>query len=325
MSKLNSLILSSGLIIAAATAHADDAVNFMIDWLPAGDKAVVYYGVQSGIFEDAGLDVSILVGKGSSDVVTKLATGTADVGSGGLSALLQAVATDNVPVKAVLSFYSIQPDAIFTTEGSGIESIADLVGKDVGTATFSSSNVVWPLLLEANGLAPDAIVPTKIDPGALAPMLATGQMDATINWSTVSPAFDNVLAETGETLKVLPWSEFGYTGYGLSIFASDTMIDERPEVLSRFVTAYMEATEAAIADPAGAAAALKQMVPEVDEAQAEEQWTVSIPLIENSISDENGKGRFEPELLATTWDWVARSQGMDPASMDPSSAVAVVE
>ena len=122
----------------------------MIDWLPAGDKAAAYYGVENGIFEEAGLDVSIAVGRGSSDVVTKLATGTADVGSGGLAALLQAVATEDVPVKAVLSVYTIQPDSIFTTEDSGIDSIADLVDKNLATATFSSSNVVWPLLLEAN-------------------------------------------------------------------------------------------------------------------------------------------------------------------------------
>ncbi|MAQ44999.1 MAG: sulfonate/nitrate transporter [Confluentimicrobium sp.] len=325
MKTLGTLLVSASLIATGAAAQAADSVSFMIDWLPAGDKAAAYYGVENGIFEEAGLDVSIAVGRGSSDVVTKLATGTADVGSGGLAALLQAVATEDVPVKAVLSVYTIQPDSIFTTEDSGIDSIADLVDKNLATATFSSSNVVWPLLLEANGLAPDAIVATKVDPGALAPMLATGQMDATINWSTVAPAYDAVLAETGKTLKVLPWSDFGYEGYGLSIFASDTMLAERPEVLARFLDAYTKATEAAIADPAGAAAALKKMVPEVDEATAVDQWTASIPLMENEISERDGMGAFDPELLATTWDWVARSLDLDPASLDPASVIATVE
>lgn len=325
MTTLKTLIASASLCAMGAAAQAADAVNFMIDWLPAGDKAAAYYGVQSGIFEEAGLDVTIMVGRGSSDVVSKLATGTADIGSGGLAALLQAVATEDVPVKAVLSVYTMQPDAMFTTTESGIDTIADLVGKKVASATFSSSNVVWPLLLEANGLAPDAIEPIKVDPGALAPMLATGQMDATINWSTVAPSFDGPLSETGKTLKLLPWSDFGYEGYGLSIFASDTMISERPEVLSRFVTAYQAATEGAIADPEAAAAALKVMVPEVEEEMAVKQWSVSIPLMKNETSEQDGMGAFDPELLATTWDWVARSLQIDPASLDPLSIVATVE
>ena len=101
-------------------------------------------------------------------MVTKLATGTADMGTGGLAALLQAKATDNVPVKAVMSIYTMQPDAIFTTKESGINSLKDLQGKTVATATFSSSNVSWPLVLKANGVDADKIKLLKVDPGACA-------------------------------------------------------------------------------------------------------------------------------------------------------------
>src|SRR5579883_2092519 len=113
----------------AHAAHAAEAVTFMLDWLPAGDKAAVYLGVGKVLFEAEGIKVTIQSGRGSSDVVTKLATGAADMGTGGLAALLQAKATDNVPVKAVMSIYTLQPDAIFTTTDSGIASLKDLEGK----------------------------------------------------------------------------------------------------------------------------------------------------------------------------------------------------
>ena len=74
----------------AQTAFAAEAVTFMLDWLPAGDKAAVYLGVEKGLFEAEGIKVTVQSGRGSSDVVTKLATGTADMGTGGLAALLQA-------------------------------------------------------------------------------------------------------------------------------------------------------------------------------------------------------------------------------------------
>jgi NitT/TauT family transport system substrate-binding protein len=113
---------------AGAPAFAAEKVTFLIDCLPAGDKAVPYLGVQKGVFAEEGLDVVIQSGRGSSDVVTKLATGAADIGTGGLAALLQARAQSPVPVKAIASIYTLQPDAIFTTEDSGISTLKDVAG-----------------------------------------------------------------------------------------------------------------------------------------------------------------------------------------------------
>jgi len=158
MTKLRRVLASLAVLTlsvgAGAPAFAAERVTFLIDWLPAGDKAVPYLGVQKGVFAEEGLDVVIQSGRGSSDVVTKLATGAADMGTGGLAALLQARAQSPVPVKAILSIYTLQPDAIFTTEDSGIATLKDVAGKNIATATFSSSNVVWPLVLRANGIDP---------------------------------------------------------------------------------------------------------------------------------------------------------------------------
>ena len=310
------------LLVGSSTlALAAEKVTFMIDWLPAGDKAVPYLGVQKGLFAAEGLEVTVQSGRGSSDVVTKLGTGAADMGTGGLSALLQAKAESGVPVKAVLSIYTLQPDAIFTTEGSGITTLKDLVGKKVATATFSSSNVVWPLLLTTNGIDPAQVDLLKADPGALAPMLASGQVVATINWVTVAPAFAKPLAETGKKLKTIVWSDYGFDGYGLSVFASEKMLKERPEVVKKFLRAYAKATDMAIADPKAAAEALKAMVPEVDVGVATEQFAASIPLMVNTLSKKDGAGAFEMALLAKTWEWTAKSQKMPIEKLDPEAAV----
>ncbi len=302
-------------------AQAAEQVTFMLDWLPAGDKAAIYLGVEKGLFSSEGINVIVRSGRGSSDVVTKLATGAADIGTGGLAALLQAKASDNVPVKAVMSLYTLQPDAIFTTTESGIDGLKDLVGKTVATATFSSSNVSWPLVLKANGVNPDAIKLLKVDPGALAPMLASGQVAATINWLTVAPAFAGPLKEVNKTFKALPWSNYGFDGYGLSVFVSDRMLAEHPETVRKFLKAYAKATQMAIDDPVAAAKALKAVVPEVDVATAAEQWKASIPLMINDIEKKDGFGAFEAKLLATTWKWVAQAQNMPIEKLDPETAV----
>ncbi|WP_313481088.1 ABC transporter substrate-binding protein [Stutzerimonas kunmingensis] len=317
----NKTLLASALFaLFSQSALAADKVRWLNDWLPAGDKAAIYLGVEQGLFAAEGIEVEIASARGGSDVVTKLATNSADFGTAGLASLLQAKAQGEVPVVAVAPIYNKQPDAFFTTEGSGIESFKDIVGKTVATPTFSASNVVWPLLLERNGIDPASVKLLKLDPGALAPMLATGKVDATINWLTVAPGFVRALGEADKTLKTIPWSEYGFEGYGLSLVASQRFVQSHPEVAKKFVKAYQQAQKNAIADPAAAAAALKKMVAEVDEQQAEEQFAASVPLMQNEISSAEGPG-FDAKRLATTWEWVAKAQGMQIDALDPASAI----
>ena len=84
-------------------------------------------------------------------------------------------------------------------------------------------------------------------------MLATGNVDALIYWSTSAPPLEQPLAEMHKSMKIIPWSEFGFDGYGYVLLASDKMIKNRPEDVRKFVQAYREAQAIAIADPKAAA------------------------------------------------------------------------
>ena len=159
------------------------------------------------------------------------------------------------------------------------------------------------------------------DVPALAPMLATGKVDATIGWVTTGPAFEAVLKEAGKQLVMLPWSEYGLDGYGLSLFASEKMIKERPQVITRFLRAYVKATMASIQDPAAAAGALKSMVAEADLAACIAEYRASVPLMKNAVSDRDGMGAFEPKLLKTTWEWVAKAKNYPLTKIDPETLV----
>ena len=67
-------------LVASASAMAADKVTFQLDWLPGGDKAPVYVGIQQGFFADEDLEVKIASGRGSTDALTKMATGQSDIG-----------------------------------------------------------------------------------------------------------------------------------------------------------------------------------------------------------------------------------------------------
>jgi len=315
-------IAAAAMIFGVGSAAlAADKVVYMNDWLPGGDKAIPFYALEKGLFAAEGLDVTIQSARGSSEAITRMATGTADVGSGGLAALLQAKAQSSVPVSAVAGVFPVQPDALFTVEGNGISSLKDLVGKKVATATFTSSNVIWPLILANNSIDANKITLIKVDPAALVPMLATGQVDATINWTTASPPFVKALGESGKKLKMLPWSEYGFDGYGYSVFASDKAIAERPEVVRKVVKAWLKAAQMALADPKDVARSMKVIFPEMDAKLVEEQFMTLVPLLDNEITKKEPLGTMEPKRLAVTWEWTAKSQNIPLDKLDPEKAV----
>jgi len=318
---LRTLIASMLLAGVAGSVHAADKLTVQLDWLPGGDKAFVYAGVQQGFFKEEDLELKIVPGRGSADAVTKIASGAADVGFGGIAALMTAAAEGKIPVKAVMSLYSNQPDALFTRAGSKIRTLKDMEGKTVAMPTFSSSNALWPVVLQRNGIDPAKIKVIKSDPATLAPMLAQGRVDATINWVTVAPAFSAVLKQANQELSVLPWTRFGLDGYGWSALASDKTIAERPEVLKRYLRALNKSIDYAIQHPAQAAEALKAAVPEADVAVVKAEFESSVPLLRNDISKRDGLGKFDPKLLAATWGWVAQSMQYDAGKINPETLV----
>ena len=318
---VRTVLAASVLLLATGAAHAADKLVYMNDWLPGGDKALPFYAMHKGLFAQQGIELTVQTARGSSEAITRIATGSADVGSGGFAALLQARAESKVPVSAVYSVFTVQPDSLFTVEGGSITSIKDVEGRKLATATFTSSNVIWPLMLQTSGIDAAKVTLLKVDPAALVPMLATGQVDATINWSTASPPFVKALADSGKKLKILPWRDYGFSGYGYSIYASDKLITAKPDVAKRFVEAFAKGMKMALADPKDVARTMKAIFPEMDEALVEQQFLTIVPLIDNEISVAEGFGKFNPERVAKTWEWTAKAQGVALDKLDPQAVV----
>ena len=297
---------------------AADSLIYQLGWVPGGTNAPIYYGIEQGFFEEEGIEVEVRSGEGSADAINRVAAGAADIGVTGIEAVLAAGYESQLPIRVIFGLYNRKPDAIFTTADAGIDSFDDLAGRTVATATFSNSNIVWPLMAEMNGLNLDNVEVLRVDAGAVAPMLAAGRVDATISWITVGPLYEALLAEGGDELTIMRWADHGYAGYGQTLVASQSLIDENPDLLQRFVRAYARSVEAAAADPAAAGMAIEAAVPGVDGAVAGNEYAASVPLILNEITEAEGLGRITEARLMDTWDWVARSQDFDKAALDPN-------
>lgn len=316
---LGAAALATGL--AAPAAHALDPVTFQLDWLPGGDKAPIYVCIHRGICEAHGLDVSVNGGRGSSEAITFLATGRADIGSGGIEAVMAAIARDSVPVRAVASIYTRAPHAFYTLASSGIDSIEQVEGKRIVTSPFTASNVFLPLVLSEMGISEDDIELTRVDPGAMGPMLMTGAADVMIAWMTDVTRYGNQAAAAGHELNIMPWATGGLDLYGLVLIAADRFIEERPEVAQRFVDAFLESVRFTYDNPELAAESVVEMVPELEMENVVGSVRDMLVLAFNEVTETDGQGALTPERVEQTWGFVSQAQELPMDALDPETAV----
>lgn len=308
-------------LLASSTAMALDKVTYQLDWLPGGDYAPVYVGIQEGYFTELGLEVSIASGRGSTDALTKMATGQSDVGTADIGALMAARAIENVPVVAILPYFTQAPHAFFALKSSGISSIKDLKGKKVTTSPFTSSNAFLPLVLNENGLAETDIKLVKADAGALGPMMIMGNTDAIIAWVTNTALFTQQAATAGKEIIELPWSNAGLSLYSSSLLASERFLKERPDVAQRFVKAFAKSIKFTYQYPDKAGLAIHTIVPEVDAKIAASQIRSITNLVYNKVTETDGIGSFSPQRIEQTWQYVATANGLSESALDPKTAV----
>jgi NitT/TauT family transport system substrate-binding protein len=98
-------------------AQAQKAIKFQLDWRFEGTSALFLHPAAQGYFKQAGLDVTIDSGTGSAAAVTRVASGTYDMGFADMAALMEFHANNpdsfNKPV-AVMMVYNNTPAAVLT-------------------------------------------------------------------------------------------------------------------------------------------------------------------------------------------------------------------
>jgi NitT/TauT family transport system substrate-binding protein len=102
-------------------------IKFQLDWRFEGPSAFFLLPAAKGYFKDAKLDVSVDAGNGSGGAVTRVASGTYDLGFADLAALMEFHANNpdapNKPV-AVMMVYNNTPASVMALKKSGIKTPA---------------------------------------------------------------------------------------------------------------------------------------------------------------------------------------------------------
>jgi len=253
MTKRLLLKLAASLALTGITslAHAQTTpIKFILDWRFEGPSALFLAPVAKGYFKDAKLDVTVDAGNGSGASVTRVASGTYDMGFADLAALMEFHANNpdapNKPV-AVMMVYNNTPASVMALKKSGIRTPADLNGKKLGAPVFDAGRRAFPIFQKANGIG--AVTWTSMDPPLRETMLARGDVDAITGFTFTSLLNLEARGVKAEDVVVLAYPDYGVKLYGNAIIVSPKLIRENPAAIKAFLQAFTKGAREVIAKP----------------------------------------------------------------------------
>src|SRR5580704_8665106 len=162
---LKSSVIVLACLSFAGAAQANEPVSFLLNWVAGGDHAPYYYAQKMGWYKDAGIDLTLLQGKGSMVAAQAAGAGANTFGLADMTTIMVAIGKGADEV-AVMNVYANYPGGFYWLKSSGITSVKDLAGKKVGNPPGDAARSLWPALAKANGVDPDAITWVNLSPNA---------------------------------------------------------------------------------------------------------------------------------------------------------------
>ena len=237
--------------------------------IPVADAAFVpYYLAQDeGYFRDEGLDVQIEPGSAELNPVKMVAQGTDDFAVLGGPELLFSARARNVPLVAI---GQIHKDADFvvllTLAGSGLRSVQDLEGRDVGFFYGHISTDILHMLFRTTGVGVN-----EVDVGFDYSQLVGGNLAA--QWAFRTTAGISLPAR-GVAVNVISPAEYGIHTQGHILVATDSTVERRPAVTAAFVRAVVRGIERSLESRQDALQAVLRRDPAFDPGVFERQMDV---------------------------------------------------
>ena len=252
-----SLLLAGGA--SAQTPGAMTDIKFQLDWRFEGPSALFLTPAAKGYYKAAHLDVSVDAGNGSGGAVTRVASGSYDMGFADLAALMEFHANNpdapNKPV-AVMVVYNSTPASVMALKKSGIKTPADLQGKKLGAPVFDAGRRAFPIFAKVNHVT--GVQWTSMDPPLRETMLARGDVDAITGFTFTSLLNLEARGVKAQDVVVLPYPDYGVKLYGNVIIASPRLIRENPAAIKAFLLATAKGIKDVIANPEAAIAYVKE-------------------------------------------------------------------
>ena len=308
------------MIVGIGTASAADDVTVQLDWLVRGNHAMFFVAKEKDYFFQAGINVTaIRKGTGSTDALKLVSNSNADFGFADLPTL-QVGRSQNLPVVALVAVNQESPLAMISIKATHpMSKPADMKGMNLGVHPSGSTYVFLKAFFAKNGLNLAEFKQSTVAP-PYENMLILGRVDLVPGY--VDAEVPELEAKAGGlgSLSILLGADYGYNAYGSGLFTSEKMIADKPDVVQRFVKAYLQAFKFVVENPTEAVDIVVRANPEYKgkEETLLKQLNADIKsTFFSGYTKQHGIGVISDKQWRETAQ-VLQEQGMLPANFNPA-------
>ena len=231
------LFAVAALLLASFSASAEEKVTLMLDWFVNPNHGPIILAKEKGWFAEQGLDVQIQEPADPSVPDKLVAAGRIDLAVSYQSTLISSTAA-KLPLVRSATLISGPLNSLIVLDKSGIKSLADLKGKNIGVAIGGNEDATIGTMLRSEGVDMDTVKIINVG-WALSSSLASGKVDAI--WGGLRNFELNQLAIEGYDATAFYPEEHGVPPYDELIFVANKN-KYNPETINKFNTAIEKAT-----------------------------------------------------------------------------------
>lgn len=303
------------LLGSALSSAAAEKVDLTLNWTPGADHSPIFYALDQGWYDDAGIDLEVQSGKGSGMSSQTVGAGASDIGIAELGTAFVAK-SKGADLKAVMVIYANAPFVLYWKKSAGIDGPEDFPGHTLGNPPGDAARVMWPAFAEAVEIKPDSVDFVNISPAAKVPSLAADRVDIISDFYN---GHDVKLNKFGDDLGFLRWSEYGINPYGNSFIVNTDFLDNNQQVVADFVEVTQRAYAACVENAAPCIDALMNHASGLDRQAMVDQWGRVKELMSDQYTTSVALGYFDDGRIQKTYDLVEKYFTIDNP-FDPSKA-----
>ena len=288
-----------------AVAQTSD-VRFVLDFLLQGQQSAFVLGRERGYYSAQKINFAAFdPGRGGADAITKVASGTHDIGFGDLSAMIEFNARNpGKELIAVLMVYERAPLSLISLKKAGIEKPADLMGRKGGAPTVDATYRLFNVFARVNGIDPGRVQWSAVQPQIREPMLVRGEIDFAAAWVMTAVPSLLGLGVKRDDINVMMLRDHGVDLYANAVFTTPAFARQRPDAVRGFVKATIQSWLNAAADPDAAIVSLKRAEPLSDPAVELVRLKWALEFVMTPQVRQTGIGQVDPARLSKHIDIV---------------------
>jgi NitT/TauT family transport system substrate-binding protein len=285
---------------SAASPGGSEGPGASVEPFDMSIRADIYYtgafmpflvGVEEGIYEKHGINLTIGEGQGSATTLQLAANRSDDVAFADVATAVRLVA-EEAPLLVVAGILQRSPLSVGAHPDSGVREPKDLEGKTGSYTAGSANEVLFPAFAKLAGFDDTKVQFQQVDFATRDTMLIERRVDFTFGFVTgnILTLQDNCECD----LVVLPYADFGLVALSSGLSVAREFADEHPEELKRFLAATAEAYEFTAANLEQAMDDFYAFDPnsQVSRDLLERQWNESTKLFHSEATKDQAFGCF---------------------------------